>query len=105
MARSSSQKKDDLLQLKIHLKVTDHGQPIEFFLTPGSFSDSSAMKSYQYDLPQKAWITGDKAYTDYMSGRLLSGSPSLLATIAKVEFEKIGQSLGSLPTIIVSKGN
>ncbi len=45
--------------------VTQQGQPVEFFLTPGSYNDTCAMKSYHFDLPEKAWVTGDKAYTDY----------------------------------------
>lgn len=51
--------------LKIHLMVTEQGQPVEFFLTPGSYSDTSAYRLYDFDLPQQAWITGDKAYNDY----------------------------------------
>jgi hypothetical protein len=51
--------------LKLHLMVTEQGQPVEFFLTPGSYSDTRAMKWYQFDVPEGAWITGDKAYTDY----------------------------------------
>ena len=51
--------------LKIHIMVTEHGQPVEFFLTPGSMSDTSAYRLYDFDLPPQAWITGDKAYTDY----------------------------------------
>jgi hypothetical protein len=51
--------------LKVHLLVTEHGQPVEFFLTPGSYSDTSALKLYHFDLPTGAWVIGDKAYTDY----------------------------------------
>jgi hypothetical protein len=51
--------------LKLHLMVTQTGQPVEFFLTPGSTSDTAAMKWYLFDLPEGAWVTGDKAYTDY----------------------------------------
>jgi len=51
--------------LKLHLLVTEHGQPVEFFLTPGSYSDTSALKLYHFDLPEGAWVIGDKAYTDY----------------------------------------
>jgi len=51
--------------LKLHLMVTEAGQPVEFFLTPGSYSDTSALKWYHFDVPEGAWITGDKAYTDY----------------------------------------
>jgi hypothetical protein len=52
--------------LKIHLLITEHGQPVEFFLSPGSYSDTSALKAYSFDLPEGARVTGDKAYTDYV---------------------------------------
>lgn len=51
--------------LKLHLMVTASGQLVEFFLTPGSWSDTRALKMYQLDLPEDALITGDKAYNDY----------------------------------------
>jgi hypothetical protein len=51
--------------LKIHILVTEHGQPVEFFLTPGGYSDTSAYRLYDFDLPDQSWITADKAYTDY----------------------------------------
>ena len=51
--------------VKIHIMVTEHGQPVEFFLTPGSYNDVRAYSAYDFDLPQQAWITADKAYTDY----------------------------------------
>src|SRR2546422_3263389 len=51
--------------LKIHLMVTQDGQPVECFLTPGSFGDVDALKSYAYELPDDAIIYGDKAYNDY----------------------------------------
>ena len=51
--------------LKIHLMITETGQPVEFFLTPGSYSDTSALKWYYFDLPAGAKLTGDKAYNDY----------------------------------------
>jgi hypothetical protein len=52
--------------LKIHIMVTEQGQPVEFFLTPGSYSDTNAYPLYDFDLPDNAWVTGDKAYTDYI---------------------------------------
>jgi DDE family transposase len=51
--------------LKLHLVVTEHGQPVEFFLTSGSWSDTKALKMYRFDLPEGALITGYKAYNDY----------------------------------------
>jgi hypothetical protein len=35
--------------LKIHLMVTQDGQPVACFLTPGGFGDVDALKSYAYD--------------------------------------------------------
>jgi hypothetical protein len=51
--------------LKIHLMVNARGQPVEFFLSPGSLNDTKALKLYAFDLPEGATITGDKAYNDY----------------------------------------
>jgi len=45
--------------------VTEHGQPVEFFLTPGGYSDTSTYRLYNFDLPDGAYITRDKAYNDY----------------------------------------
>ncbi len=38
--------------LKIHLMITEHGQPVEFFLSPGSYSDTSALKAYFLTCPK-----------------------------------------------------
>lgn len=51
--------------LKIHLLITEAGQPVEFFLTPGSYSDTTSLRAYFLDLPAGAQLTGDKAYNDY----------------------------------------
>src|SRR6266545_4985822 len=50
---------------KIHLMVTQDGQPVACFLTPGSFGDVDALTSYAYTLPDGAIIYADKAYNDY----------------------------------------
>ena len=52
--------------VRIHILITEAGEPVEFFLAPGSFSDTSALARYNFDLPDQAWITGDKAYNDYL---------------------------------------
>ena len=65
MAGHQASKKRYFYGLKIHIMVAEFGQPVEFFLTPGSTSDTSAYRLYDFDLPPQAWITGDKAYTDY----------------------------------------
>jgi hypothetical protein len=51
--------------LKIHLMVTQDGQPVEFFLTHGGFGDVDALKHYTFDLPEESIIYADKAYNDY----------------------------------------
>jgi hypothetical protein len=51
--------------LKIHLMVTQDGQPVECFLTPGGFGDVEALKCYAYELPDGSIIYADKAYNDY----------------------------------------
>jgi len=51
--------------LKVHLMVTQDGQPVECFLTPGSFSDVDALKYYAYELSDGAIIYADKAYNNY----------------------------------------
>jgi hypothetical protein len=60
-----SSKKRYFYGLKIHLMITETGQPVEFFLTPGSYSDTSALKCYHFDIPEGSKATGDKAYNDY----------------------------------------
>jgi Transposase DDE domain len=58
--------------LKIHLMVTQDGQPVECFLTHGGFGDVDALKSYAYALPAGAIIYADKAYNDYELEDLLN---------------------------------
>lgn len=60
-----SSKKRFFYGLKVHLLITKTGQPVEFFLTPGSYSDTPTLKRYWFDLPEGSTITGDKAYNDY----------------------------------------
>lgn len=51
--------------LKIHIMVTKDGHPVEFFLTPGSFDDTSGLDSFTFDVPPGSLIIGDKAYNLY----------------------------------------
>ena len=45
--------------LKLHLLVTEAGQPVEFFLTPGSFFDGEGLYALTLICPQgsKSWVT------------------------------------------------
>ncbi len=49
----------------MHLLITEHGQSVEFFLTPGSYSDTSALKGYLFELLESSIVTSGKAYIDY----------------------------------------
>jgi hypothetical protein len=51
--------------LKIHLMVTATGEPVEFFLTPGSCSDVAYLDQFDFDLPEGATVYADKIYNDY----------------------------------------
>lgn len=58
--------------LKLHLMVTGSGQPVEFFLKPGSWNDTRALKMYGFDLSDDALVIGDKSYDDYGLEDLMS---------------------------------
>ena len=51
--------------LRIHILVTEQGEPVEFFLEPGAFRDTRALGLYNFDVPEGSFVTGDKAYNDY----------------------------------------
>ena len=50
---------------RIHILVTEQGKPVEFFLEPGAFSDTSALGLYNFEVPEGSFVTGDKAYNNY----------------------------------------
>lgn len=60
-----SSKKRYFYGLRIHLMVTEQGEPVEFFLMPGACGDTSALALCNFDLPEQSWIIGDKAYNNY----------------------------------------
>ena len=51
--------------LKVHLMVTQAGQPVACFLTHGGFGDVDALKYDAYELSDGAIIYADKASNDY----------------------------------------
>jgi DDE family transposase len=52
--------------VKLHLLVTREGQPVEFFRTPGSYSDTTGLQWFDFDLPPGSTVYGDKAYNAYV---------------------------------------
>lgn len=69
--------------LKIHMLVTIEGQPVEFFLTPGEFNDTSELPWFDFDLPEGAIILGDKAYNLYWLEDVLADLGIQLTPIRK----------------------
>ncbi len=74
--------------LKIHVLVTEHGQPVEFFLTPGSYSDTSAYPWFDFDLPDLAWLTADKAYNDYVVEDVINDAGLRMRPIRKANSKR-----------------
>jgi hypothetical protein len=50
--------------LTLHRMVTKDGQPVECVLTPGSYSDGRALKTFQFDVPEGRRMYADQAYHD-----------------------------------------
>lgn len=69
--------------LKIHLMVTQDGHPVEFFLTPGSYSDTAGLEDFGFALPEGAWVLGDKAYNHYEIEDVLAEAGILLLPVRK----------------------
>lgn len=51
--------------IKIHLMVTETGEPVEFFLSAGSFADVRGLRVFPFNLPEGSVVYADKAYNDY----------------------------------------
>jgi hypothetical protein len=51
--------------LRVHLMVSDRGEPVEFSLAAASEADVTLLKELELDLPEGPIICADKAYTDY----------------------------------------
>lgn len=60
-----SSKKRYFYGLKVHLMVTQQGQPVEFFFTPGSHADVAHLQDFDFDLPPGSIVYADKAYNHY----------------------------------------
>jgi hypothetical protein len=57
--------------LQIHRMVTEEGQPVEYFLTPGASSDVRALQTFRFDVPEGSQVYADKAYNDYAMEEVL----------------------------------
>lgn len=70
--------------LKVHLMVTQSGQPVEFFLTPASASDVAHLADFDFQLPPGATVYADKAYNHYfIEDRLAQDGQIVLSPFRK----------------------
>ena len=51
--------------LKVHLMVSETGEIVEAFFTPGECNDVLGMRCYAFDLPEGSTVYADKAYCNY----------------------------------------
>jgi len=52
--------------LKVHIMVTQQGEPVEFFISPGSGSDVAHLDQFDFDLQPGSTVYADKIYNDYL---------------------------------------
>ena len=52
--------------LKVHMMVTQQGEPVEFFISAGSFSDVDCLDQFDFDLPSGSTVYADKIYNYYL---------------------------------------
>ncbi len=58
-------KKEYFYGFKVQLIVTGDNEPVDYFITAGSFHDSTAFQAMHIDLPPGSELYADSAYTDY----------------------------------------
>lgn len=57
-------KKEYYFGLKVCVIVTQHGEPVEILLTPGSTSDIAALRAMDLNLPDQSTLLGDGGFLD-----------------------------------------
>lgn len=57
--------------LRVHLMVTQAGEPVEFFFVPGACADAPWLEEFAFDLPAGAVVYGDKAFNVYWAEDIL----------------------------------
>ncbi len=58
-------KKEYYYGFKVQLITTADGLPVDYYVTAGSFHDSTALQAMQIELPAGSLLYGDSGYTDY----------------------------------------
>jgi Transposase DDE domain len=87
---SPASQKRYLYGRKLHLRVTQDGQPVECFLTPGGVGAVDALQYYAYELPDGSIIYADKASNDDAIEDLLQAvEPIQLLPIRKKHSKRV----------------
>jgi Transposase DDE domain len=76
-------KKRYFFGIKLHLMVTEAGQPVELLLSPGSFFDGLGLYAFDFDLPEGSQVVGDKAYNNYAVEDLMATAGIQLSPFRK----------------------
>jgi len=74
--------------LKLHLIVTETGQPVEIMLSPASFFDGIGLYAFDFDLPNGSQIVADKAYNNYAVEDLLEPADLRLTPFRKINSKR-----------------
>ena len=95
-------KKRYFFGVRIHLLVTEHGQPVEFFLLPGRAADVSALDCYRFDVPEAATIYADGAYNDQVIEAIVAEAHAIL-TAAQEKHARPISRLGPILSTALSQ--
>jgi len=69
--------------------VTETGEPVEFFLSLGSFADVKGLKVFPFALPEGSVVYADKAYNDYEVEDLLLAAENIkLSAMRKLNSQR-----------------
>lgn len=69
--------------VRVHILITETGQPVEFFLAPAAMSDTAALSRYNLDVPAGSFLTGDRAYNEYTAEDVLLEADVTLLPLRK----------------------
>lgn len=69
--------------------VTEDGQPVKFFLTPGAFGDVRGLDLFDFDLPADSVVYADRAYNDhYLEDLLQEANQTSLEPMRRKNFKR-----------------
>ena len=88
-----------------NMLVTEQGEPVEYFLEPGAFSDTSVLALYNFDLPESSFVTVDKAYNDYTMENIMCETDVELIPLRKKNSNRPVPAYYELLSTLYSQGH